>query len=73
MFLSFILVYFDLFLPSPFFLFFLNLGEKVSQGKIRNKGLKYLETEFPNLDYITSCDLIEENIPWIYAYKPTVK
>ena len=47
---------------------FIELGEKVSQGKIRNRGLEYTKTEFPNLDYITSCDLIEENIPWTYVH-----
>ncbi len=41
-------------------------GEKISQGKIRNRGLEYLESEFPNLDYIESCDIIAENLPWKY-------
>ena len=44
------------------------LGEKVSQGKVRNRGKEYTKSEFPKLDYITSCDLIEENIPWKYVH-----
>lgn len=42
-------------------------GEKVSQGKIRNRGLAYTKTEFPLLDYITSCDVIAREIPWTYV------
>jgi len=42
-------------------------GEKPSQGKIQNRGVKYLETEFPLLDYITKCEIAQENIAW----KPT--
>jgi hypothetical protein len=33
-------------------------GEKISQGKIMNKGLEYLEKEFPLVDYMTSCDIV---------------
>ena len=44
-------------------------GEKPSQGKIQNRGLAYLETEFPLLDYITRCEIAQENVPWQYAIK----
>lgn len=43
-------------------------GEKVSQGKIMNKGLLYLEAEFPMLDYITACAVTKDNVPWIYNH-----
>jgi hypothetical protein len=43
------------------------LGEKVHQGKIRNRGLDYLK-EFPNLDFITSCDLVAKDLPWSYTH-----
>ena len=46
---------------------FTGYGEKVSQGKIRNRGLKYLKDEFPQLDYITSCEVIERDLPWKYV------
>jgi cyclophilin family peptidyl-prolyl cis-trans isomerase len=42
-------------------------GEKVSQGKIRNRGLEYL-MDFPQLSYITSCDVMSENNPWTYVH-----
>lgn len=44
-------------------------GEKVSQGKIINRGNQYLEEEFPLLDYITECCTVQENLPWIYRNK----
>ena len=40
------------------------VGEEVSQGKLRNQGLQYTKSEFPLLDYITSCDLIATDLPW---------
>jgi len=39
-------------------------GEAPSQGKIRNRGVSYTEAEFPLLDYITSCRLVRESVPW---------
>jgi len=39
-------------------------GEAPSQGKIRNRGKTYLETDFPLLDYVTSCRLVREGVPW---------
>ena len=39
-------------------------GEKPSQGKIMNRGNSYLETEFPELDYITNCSVVRENVAW---------
>ena len=39
-------------------------GEKISQGKIRNRGLEYLNSEFPELDYITSCEIMAENVTY---------
>jgi len=39
-------------------------GEKPSQGKIRNRGLEYTESELPLIDYITSCRLVREQVPW---------
>lgn len=41
-------------------------GEKVSQGKIMNRGNAYLEDEFPLLDYITECAVTDEDLPWRY-------
>ena len=64
-FLNFLIFFRFLIFLLPRFYF---LGEKVSQGKIRNRGLEYLESEFPKLDYITSCDLIEEDVPWSYVH-----
>ncbi len=37
-------------------------GEAPSQGKIMNQGVKYLETEFPKLDYITKCEVTREGL-----------
>jgi len=42
-------------------------GEKVSQGKIMNRGIEYLEEEFPLLDYITECAVTAEGLPWEYT------
>ena len=39
-------------------------GEKVSQGKIFNRGNDYTKTEFPHLDIITSCDVMAKDLPW---------
>ena len=39
-------------------------GEAPSQGKIRNKGVAYLELEFPLIDYITSCNVAAVDLPW---------
>lgn len=41
-------------------------GEKPSQSKIMNRGVSYLEEEFPLLDYITKCNIIKTNVPWSY-------
>jgi peptidyl-prolyl cis-trans isomerase A (cyclophilin A) len=43
-------------------------GEKVSQGKIMNRGNVYLKEEFPELDYITKCAVTRENVPWSYVH-----
>ena len=37
-------------------------GEKVSQGKIMNRGNAYLEEEFPLLDYILECKVLKEDV-----------
>ena len=37
-------------------------GEKVSQGKIQNRGVDYLR-DFPQLDYIERCIIVEDNQP----------
>ena len=50
----------------PFLLLLFLTGEKVSQGKIRNRGSEYTKSEFPLLDYMTSCELVAENVPWRY-------
>ena len=34
-------------------------------GKIMKQGKVYLETTFPDLDYITSCELIKDDVEWI--------
>lgn len=38
--------------------------EEPSQGKIQNIGVKYLEEEFPLMDYITACDVIATGLKW---------
>lgn len=43
-------------------------GESPSQGKIRNRGNSYLKAEFPKLDYILSCDIVAEDLPWRYEH-----
>lgn len=45
-------------------------GEKPSQGKIQNRGVKYLEDEFPLLDYITACDVVKRDLPWEWTPPP---
>ena len=40
-------------------------GEAPSQGKIRNRGISYTEAEFPLLDYILSCQVAAEDLPWM--------
>ncbi len=40
-------------------------GEKVSQGKIRNRGMEYLRAEHPLLDYISSCAVTTENADYV--------
>ena len=44
-------------------------GEKVSQGKIRNRGNAYTKEEFPLLDYITECKVVKEHEKWYYTHK----
>lgn len=39
-------------------------GEKVSQGKIMNRGIAYIEEEFPRVDVITDCRVVREDAPW---------
>lgn len=41
-------------------------GEAPSQMNIRQEGNIYLQREFPHLDYILSCDIIAEDLPWKY-------
>ena len=36
-----------------------------STGKIRNRGLEYLESEFPLVDYITQCDVMARNVDFV--------
>ena len=43
-------------------------GEKVSQGKIRNRGNSYIKAEFPLLDYMTECHVEASNVPWTYYH-----
>jgi peptidyl-prolyl cis-trans isomerase A (cyclophilin A) len=45
-------------------------GEQPSQGKIMNRGVSYLEEEFPDLDYITSCEVLKEHVEWLRRLKP---
>ena len=40
-------------------------GEKVSQGKIRNRGREYLDSEVPLVDYINSCDVVAEGVDYV--------
>ena len=44
-------------------------GEKPSQGKIMNRGKAYLEEEFPLMDYITKCVVVNSDVHW--EYKPS--
>jgi len=37
-------------------------AEKISPGKIRNRGLEYLQTEFPLVDYITQCNVMATDV-----------
>ena len=39
-------------------------GEKVSQGKIFDRGNEYTKSEFPLLDYITQCEIKAKDLPW---------
>eukprot|EP01033_Poteriospumella_lacustris_P011013 gene11013-7835_t len=39
-------------------------GEKVSQGKIMNRGIAYVEEEFPRVDVITDCRVVREDVAW---------
>jgi len=39
-------------------------GEKVSQGKIRKRGLEYLQAEFPKVDFIDSCRVMAEGVDY---------
>ena len=43
-------------------------GEKVSQGKIRNRGNSYIKADFPLLDYMTECHVEASNVPWTYNH-----
>lgn len=43
---------------------FTGYGEKPSQGKIMNRGSNYTQEEFPLMDYITSCFVTRENVPF---------
>jgi cyclophilin family peptidyl-prolyl cis-trans isomerase len=38
-------------------------GEKVSQGKIQNRGQEYLESNFPKLSYINVCNVVIDRQP----------
>eukprot|EP01032_Pedospumella_encystans_P017081 gene17081-19472_t len=44
-------------------------GESPSQGKIMNQGKDYLKREFPLLDYITQCSVMNENVQWSYSHQ----
>ncbi len=44
-------------------------GEKPSQGKIMNRGAKYIEEEFPLVDFILACSIVRENVNWNYQGK----
>ena len=39
-------------------------GEAPEQGKIRNRGAAYIDAEFPLIDYVNSCLVVKEGIPW---------
>lgn len=43
-------------------------GEAPSQGKIMNRGKSYLKENFPELDYITNCIVVKDDVPWIYDH-----
>lgn len=47
--------------------FYTGYGDKVSQGKIRNRGREYLDSEVPKLDYITACHVAAEMQPWRFV------
>ena len=38
--------------------------ERISQGKIRNRGVEYLEAEFPLVDYITQCNVVAADVDY---------
>jgi hypothetical protein len=40
-------------------------GEKVSQGKIFNRGNEYTKGEFPHLDIISSCEVMAREVGWV--------
>ena len=40
-------------------------GEKVSQGKIRNRGMEYLQAEFPLVDFIDSCSVMATDVDYV--------
>ena len=44
--------------------FYTGYGEAPEQGKIMNRGVAYLEEEFPLLDFITSCHVVGRNLPY---------
>jgi cyclophilin family peptidyl-prolyl cis-trans isomerase len=44
--------------------FYTGYGEKPSQGKLMKRGARYLDEEFPLIDFITSCHVTREDIPW---------
>jgi hypothetical protein len=41
-------------------------GEKPSQGKIMNRGIAYIQEDFPLLDIMNACMISKENVPWKY-------
>ena len=44
--------------------FYTGYGEAPEQGKIMNRGAAYLDEEFPQLDFITSCEVVGNNLPY---------
>lgn len=42
-------------------------GDQPNQGKIMNQGNAYLEREWPLLDYITQCEIVDTNVPWHFV------